>query len=117
MQKGQDVVRMYNVLPAIEQTKILIIERLKVLFDGVNLLFQNKILGKKDNEIIALVKATAISLYLLLIGLTYVKYIYCKARGYKERAESLYDSLMTYLLPITLTFQLIKKIYDALPMV
>lgn len=64
--RGQDVVRMYNVLPAIEQTKILIIERLKVLFDGINVLFQNKMLMRKDNEIIALVKSTTISLYLLL---------------------------------------------------
>jgi hypothetical protein len=57
---------MYNVLPAIEQTKILIIERLKVLFDSINILFQNKIQSRKDNEIIALTKATTISLYLML---------------------------------------------------
>jgi hypothetical protein len=62
----QDVVRMYNVLPAIEQTKILIIERLKVLFDGINILFQNKINNRKDDEVIALVKATTISLYFML---------------------------------------------------
>ena len=60
------VVRMYNVLPAIEQTKILIIERLKILFDAVNILFQNKFMSKKDEEIIALLKATSISLYLML---------------------------------------------------
>jgi len=60
------VVRMYNVLPAIEQTKILIIERLKILFDGINILFQNKLMSKKDEEIIALVKATSISIYLML---------------------------------------------------
>ncbi|MBY9006286.1 MAG: hypothetical protein KGD63_05975 [Candidatus Lokiarchaeota archaeon] len=57
----------------------------------------------------------AIGLYLVLIGLTYIKYIYAKARGYKDRAEALYGSLMTYLLPITLTYQIIRKIYDALP--
>jgi len=62
----ENVVRMYNVLPAIEQTKILIIERLKILFDAVNILFQNKLMSKKDEEIIALVKATAISMYLML---------------------------------------------------
>ena len=57
----------------------------------------------------------ALGLYLLLIGMTYVTYVYCKSRGFKERAEALYDSLMTYLLPITLTYQIIKKIYDAIP--
>lgn len=62
----EQVVRMYNVLPAIEQTKILIIERLKILFDAINILFQNKFMSKKDEEIIALVKATAISIYLML---------------------------------------------------
>jgi len=66
MSNGQNVMRTYNVLPAIEQTKILIIERLKVLFDGINILFQNKIMTRKDDEIIALVKATTISLYLML---------------------------------------------------
>ncbi len=66
MPSDQEVVRMYNVLPAIEQTKILIIERLKVLFDGINVLFQNKMLNRKDDEIIGLVKSTTISLYLML---------------------------------------------------
>ena len=66
MPADQEVVRMYNVLPAIEQTKILIIERLKVLFDGINVLFQNKMQNRKDDEIIGLVKATTISLYLML---------------------------------------------------
>jgi len=56
-----------------------------------------------------------IGLYLLLIGLTYVKYVYCKARGYKERAETLYSALMVYLLPITIIYDIIKKIYDAIP--
>ena len=66
MPADQEVVRMYNVLPAIEQTKILIIERLKVLFDGINVLFQNKMQNRKDDEIIGLVKSTTISLYLML---------------------------------------------------
>lgn len=66
MSNGQNVIRTYNVLPAIEQTKILIIERLKVLFDAINILFQNKMMTRKDDEVIALVKATSISLYLML---------------------------------------------------
>jgi len=66
MSNGQNVTRAYNVLPAIEQTKILIIDRLKVLFDGINVLFQNKMMARKDEEVIALVKATSISLYLML---------------------------------------------------
>jgi len=63
---ADDVVKMYSVLPAIEQTKILIIERLRVLFDGINILFQNKMMQRKDDEVISLVKSTTISLYLML---------------------------------------------------
>jgi len=66
MSQDQEVVRTYTVLPAIEQTKIVIIDRLKVLFDAINVLFQNKIQNRKDDEIIALVKSTSISLYLFL---------------------------------------------------
>jgi hypothetical protein len=62
----QDIVRQYQVYPAIETVKVMIIDRLKVLFDGINILFQNKIQSRKDDEIIALVKSTTISLYLML---------------------------------------------------
>jgi hypothetical protein len=61
-----EVVRSYEVFPAVEQTKLLIIERLKILFDAINILFQNKMMGRKGDEIISMVKSTAISLYLLL---------------------------------------------------
>lgn len=61
-----EIVRTYNVLPAIEQTKIYIIDNLKILFNSINVLFQNKIQSKKDDEVIAVVKSTAISLYLML---------------------------------------------------
>jgi hypothetical protein len=44
----------------------MIIDRLKTLFDAINVLFQNKIQNRKDDEMIALVKATTISLYLTL---------------------------------------------------
>lgn len=49
-----------------EQTKVLIIERLKVLFDAINVLFQNKLTNRRDDEVIALVKSTTISIYFML---------------------------------------------------
>lgn len=63
---NEEVIKTYSVLPAIEQTKLLIIEKLKLLFDSINILYQNKLLNKKDDEIIAITKSTTISLYLML---------------------------------------------------
>lgn len=62
-----EVVKQYQVLPAIEQTKIMIIKQLTLLFDTVNILLQQRILGGgKDEEVISLVKATTLSLYMIL---------------------------------------------------
>lgn len=63
---NEEVIRTYSVLPAIEQTKLLIIDKLKLLFDSINILYQNKLMNKKDDEIIAIVKSTTISLYIML---------------------------------------------------
>lgn len=62
----EEVVKQYSVYPAIEQTKLLIIERLKILFDAINILFQNKLMNRKDDEVIAMVKSTTISIYLMI---------------------------------------------------
>jgi hypothetical protein len=64
--EGVEVNRQYNVLPAIEQTKILIINKLSILFDAINNLMQTRMMGKLDNEMASIVKSTTITLYILL---------------------------------------------------
>ena len=62
----EDVSRVYNVLPAIEQTKLIILEKLNILFTNINVLFSNKFQSKKDEDVISAVKSTSITLYLML---------------------------------------------------
>lgn len=61
-----EVYKEFRVLPAIEQTKILIIDKLKMLFDAITVMFQNKELNKIDKEIISLVQASEMTLYMIL---------------------------------------------------
>ncbi|MEM5868283.1 MAG: hypothetical protein QXG39_10245 [Candidatus Aenigmatarchaeota archaeon] len=61
-----DVKRVYQAVPAIEQMKLLIIQKLNILYDSILLLFQNKMINRQDDEVVALVKSSVVSLYLLL---------------------------------------------------
>lgn len=50
--------------------------------------------------------------YLLLTGLVYVRYLYCKARGFNKRAEQLKDAFDVFVIPIQLTLYLFKTTKD-----
>jgi len=65
-QASDEVTRQYSVYPAIEQTKLMIISKINLMFDIVNRIVQDQILGRKDEEVIALLKSTVISIYILL---------------------------------------------------
>lgn len=53
--------------------------------------------------------------YIILIGFVYVKYIYCKARGYKNRSENLYESYLTYVTPIIQIKNILSGLMDTIP--
>lgn len=61
-----EVMRQYQVLPAIEQTKSMIIYQLNILFNNINTLIYQRIYGVKDEETIAVVKSTVLTLYIML---------------------------------------------------
>lgn len=50
------------------------------------------------------------ALYLLLIGLIYVKYVIAKARGYIQRANRLQSMINVYKLPIVLIVRLVQYV-------
>lgn len=50
--------------------------------------------------------------YLLLTGLVYVRYLYCKARGFNNRAEQLKQAFDVFIIPIQLTLYLFKTTKD-----
>lgn len=91
----EEVVKQYAVYPAIEQTKLLIIERLKILFDAINILFQNKLTNRKDDEVIAMVKSTTISIY-LMIKPKIIEYLQEKRKVMKDiEKDPILKSLLT----------------------
>jgi hypothetical protein len=65
-QQYQALQRQYTVLPAIEQTKLMVLEKLRVLYDGVALLFYSKMREKRDDDVTALLKSNLIAVYLFL---------------------------------------------------
>ena len=50
--------------------------------------------------------------YFVLIGFTYLKLIYCKAKGFVNRTEQLNSSLNSYIFPIEQTANLIIKVKE-----
>jgi hypothetical protein len=53
--------------------------------------------------------------FVLLLGFGYVKLLYCKAKGYTNRANSLEQSLNTYFLFIRYPKSVIKGVMDVIP--
>ena len=62
----QALQRQYTVLPAIEQTKLMVLEKLRALYDGVALLFYHQMREKRDDDVTALLKSNLIAVYLFL---------------------------------------------------
>lgn len=89
----EEVTKQYGVFPAIEQTKLLIIERLRILFDSINILFQNRMMGRKDDEVISLVKSTTISLY-LMIKPKIIEYLKDKSKFKKVEEDPVLSALL-----------------------
>lgn len=50
--------------------------------------------------------------YLTLIALLYLKILYCKGRGFTNRAKKLQDSLGSYMKPVKLTLSVISKLKE-----
>jgi len=55
--------------------------------------------------------------YIMLVFFIYLKKIYCKAKGYRKRTESLEQSLATYMIPITTVQKAIAKTQETIPVV
>lgn len=53
--------------------------------------------------------------YVMLVFLVYLKYIYAKAKGYKNRAEQLYESYETYLIPFKIVYNMVSDVEDTIP--
>ena len=53
--------------------------------------------------------------YIMLVFFVYLKYMYAKARGYRKRAESLYQSYQTYLIPIHAVQKGVKGVIETIP--
>jgi len=53
--------------------------------------------------------------YLISAFLLYFRYLYCRMRGYQEKAERMYYTFQIYIFPIVLIYDLIKKIIDMIP--
>ena len=62
----QEVIRQYQALPAIEQTKLIILNQLNVLFNSVNSLIQIRLLNRIDDEVTSAVKSSLITIYMML---------------------------------------------------
>jgi hypothetical protein len=54
------------------------------------------------------------ALYLLLLGFVYIKYIFCKSKGYMNRANQLESSIDAYLIPIRVIMSIVSKIKELL---
>lgn len=50
--------------------------------------------------------------YLLLTGMLYMRYIYCKARGFNNRAKQLHSAFEVFIIPILFTLYLFKTTKD-----
>jgi len=57
------------------------------------------------------------SAYVMLVFFIYMKKIYCKARGYRKRTESLEQSLATYMIPITIVKNAISGTMETIPVI
>lgn len=52
--------------------------------------------------------------FLIILALIYIKYIYCKARGYQNRTKQLYEAYTTYLIPVKFVRQIARGIKDVI---
>jgi len=58
-----------------------------------------------------------LSIYVLLIAFLFGKLYYCKSKGFVNRTEQLQLSLDSYVYPIEKFVDLLKKIYDLIPII
>lgn len=54
-------------------------------------------------------------LYIYNLLILYFTFLYCRARGYKKKAEKIYYTLMFYLTPVIFIADMLKKLYGLSP--